>query len=70
MKLQLNKRAIDQATYQGPGGCYFWDSEVRGFGLRIYPSGRKSFIITYSRKGRQRFFPRNLGRDHSRSGPC
>lgn len=32
MKLQLNKRVSDQATYQGPGGCYLWHSEVRGLG--------------------------------------
>lgn len=35
MKAQLNKRAIDQAIYQGPGGRYLWDAELRGFGLRI-----------------------------------
>jgi len=60
LTLQLTKRAIDQATYHGPGGCYLWDAELRGFGLRIYPSGRKSFLLTYSHKGRQRFF--TLGR--------
>ena len=60
MKARLNKRAIDAATYQGRGGCYLWDIETRGFGLRIYPSGRKSFVITYNAKGRQRFY--TLGR--------
>ena len=26
MKVRLNKRIIDQANYQGPGGCYIWVS--------------------------------------------
>ena len=60
MKVRLNKRTIDEATYEGPGGCYLWDTEIAGFGLRIYPTGRKSFLITYRSKGRQRFY--TLGR--------
>ena len=47
-------------VYEGPGGCYLWDTEIAGFGLRIYPTGRKSFLITYRSKGRQRFY--TLGR--------
>ena len=60
MKARLSKRVIDEATYQGKGGCYIWDTAILGFGLRIYPTGRKSFVVTYHHKGRQRFF--TLGR--------
>lgn len=56
VKVRLNKRTIDEAAYEGPGGCYLWDTEIAGFGLRIYPTGRKSFLITYRSKGRQRFY--------------
>lgn len=60
MRMKLNKRAIDRATYQGPGADYRWHTELPSFGLRIYPSGRKSFVVTYRCRGRQRFF--TLGR--------
>ena len=60
MRMKLNKRAIDRATYQGPGADYRWHSELPGFGLRIYPSGLKFFVVTYRCRGRQRFF--TLGR--------
>ena len=60
MKARLNKTTVDEAAYQGPGGCYLWDTVMPGFGLRIYPSGSKSFVVTYWCKGRRRFF--TLGR--------
>ena len=56
MRAKLSKRAIDEATYQGPGGCYLWDTETAGFGLRLYPTGRKTFLITYRARGKQRFY--------------
>ncbi len=60
MKVRINKRAVDLATYQGPGGCYLWDDLMPAFGLRIYPTGAKSFVVSYWSKGRRRFF--TLGR--------
>jgi integrase len=56
MKMKLNRQNIKGITYQGPGADYRWDTEVKAFALRIYPSGQKSFLITYRAKGRQRFY--------------
>ncbi len=47
--MKLTKRAIDSFSYQGDGQSrdVRWDAAMPGFGLRIYPSGRKAFIISY-----------------------
>lgn len=57
MATRLTKSAIESARYANDDGgrCVLWDSEQTGFGLRIYPSGRKSFVLVYRVNGRQRF---------------
>ncbi|HEX9736193.1 MAG TPA: site-specific integrase [Thermoanaerobaculia bacterium] len=54
--IKLTKRSVDAARYQGSGAYYVWDCEVRGFGLRVYPSALKSFVVTYRVRGKQRFY--------------
>jgi len=61
MRKRLTKRTIDAARYPAGsegarGAFYVWDSDVAGFGLRVYPSGRKAFIVTYRVRGKQRFY--------------
>jgi integrase len=60
MKTKLTKRTIDAASYpHGPDSKkaqYLWDTALKGFGLRIYPSGRRAYLISYYTKdGRRRF---------------
>ena len=56
MKIRLTRRAIDQATYHGNGACFLWDTHMTGFCVRIYPSGRKSYVVCYYANGRQRHY--------------
>ncbi len=37
-----------------------WDTEVSGLGLRVYPTGRKTFLLSYRVLGRKRMIA--LGR--------
>src|SRR4051794_8439376 len=53
---RLTIRMIQAAKYRGTGNarCVLWDDEPRGLGLRIYPSGRKAWLLAYSIHGRKR----------------
>lgn len=47
--MHLTKRKIDEERYTGANNsrCVLWDDDPKGLGLRIYPSGRKAFIVSY-----------------------
>lgn len=44
---KLTKRAIDQLDSPESGQAFLWDSEMRGFGVRVTASGLKTFILQY-----------------------
>ncbi len=50
---KLTKRFVE-AVKPGPKGTAVWDDEVTGFGLRVYPSGKRSYIVQYRARGRSR----------------
>lgn len=56
MQKKLTKKLIDSLKYDAEGGKrdIRWDSDIVGFGIRIYPSDKKSFIISYRHKGKKR----------------
>lgn len=48
---RITKRTID--ALQADGRDYVaWDSELTGFGVRVRPSGSKSFVVVYRTGGR------------------
>ncbi len=54
--MKLTKKAIDSFKYNGDGQSrdVRWDSLLPGLGLRVYPTGRKAFILSYRVDGRKR----------------
>lgn len=50
---RLTKRVVD-AVRPGPGDRFVWDAELSGFGLRVYPSGAKVYLVQWKRDGRNR----------------
>jgi integrase len=52
---KLTKRIVDKIAANCPE-AFYWDDELPGFGLRVKPSGRRSYLVQYRAKGRTRRF--------------
>ena len=50
-RVKLTKRTGDAAKAPAHGDAFTWDCEVRGFGLRVYASGRRLFLFQYQAPG-------------------
>jgi integrase len=50
---KLTKRLVDSAEAQGRD-YVVWDDELPGFGLRVFRSGKRSYLIQYRSAGRSR----------------
>jgi integrase len=50
---KLTKRVVDQIA-PGDTDTMYWDDELKGFGLRVWPSGRKVYMVMSRVKGRLR----------------
>jgi integrase len=44
---KLTKKAIDALPIPPKGQTFHWDTETRGFGIRVGASGAKTFVIQY-----------------------
>lgn len=49
----MTKRDVDRLRYDptGPARQVLYDDEVPGFGVRVYPSGRKAYVLWYRNRG-------------------
>jgi len=50
---KLTKRLIDSLGWVEKDSV-FWDGELPGFGLRVWPSGKRVFVVQYRAQGRTR----------------
>ena len=51
----LTKRIVDRLAVNGKDGV-FWDSELPGFGIRVYPTGRKVYVVQTRANGKSKRF--------------
>src|SRR5271163_4707392 len=58
-RAKLTKRAVDAAAPQ-PGRYIVWDTELKGFALRVAESGTKTYILRYRPRGTGRTGPRRF----------
>ena len=49
----LTKRIVDRLTVNGKDAV-FWDSDLPGFGIRVYPTGRKVYVVQTRTNGKSK----------------
>jgi integrase len=54
MKGKITKRTVDAMRPATTADTFLWDSELSGFGVRVKPSGVRSFLISYYAPGLHR----------------
>lgn len=52
---KLNKRTVDQLEIRA-NDYIVWDDDLSGFGLRVFATGKRSYVLQYRAKGRTRRF--------------
>ena len=50
---RISKRVVDRLSVDGRDAV-FWDRELPGFGIRVYPSGRKVYVVQTRHNGKSR----------------
>lgn len=55
MQAKITKRSVDAAK-AGDRDTFLWDNEIKGFGLKVTPKGKKVYILQYRLHGALRRF--------------
>lgn len=50
--IKLTKRSVDAAPLPVGNDVYLWDSDPRGFGLRVTPKDVRSYVLQFRVTGR------------------
>ena len=69
MGTKITKRVVDQ-TVAGDKEVWVWDSEVKGFGLRVHPNGRKAYVVEYRPGDGGRSAPKRRYTIGTHGSPC
>lgn len=51
--MNLTKKDVDGFVHNGKSQDIRWDSSLEGFGVRLYPSGVKVYVLSYRHEGRK-----------------
>ncbi len=56
--MKITKSTVDKMTYERSANAadYRWDETIKGFGVRVYPSGCRTFVIAYRNANRAKRF--------------
>lgn len=52
-KVKLTKRAVESAEADPTKRIEIWDTEVTGFFVRVYPTGKKTYFLQFRNKNRE-----------------
>ena len=51
---KITKQIVDNAKAPESGDLWIWDTDLQGFGVRVQPSGRKTYTLRYRTKDEKR----------------
>src|SRR3546814_11253335 len=50
--MKISLRTVPAAAVPTGNDVYYWDTDLRGFGLRVTPKGVRSYVVQYRLPGR------------------
>ncbi|MBF0631922.1 MAG: DUF4102 domain-containing protein [Magnetococcales bacterium] len=53
MQGKISKRLIDSLT-PGSSDLFVWDTDLKGFGVKVTPMGKRVYLLQYRQNGRLR----------------